>query len=868
MSSIQNNVKPPGFATWLLESFCSYDYLATALWDLDELFEYHVETKGVRKAKWLYFKETLSIIYHLYFKGQSQYSFNTIAMFKNNIIIALRNFKKHKNYAFLNVVGLSSGLTIFLLITLFTTYEFSYDSYHERADRIYRVYKKVNGLEELYLDAGTPAPLAKALVTDFPEVEATARFSRYRKQLLHANNQSFVEPAIYAVDPGVFEIFSLELVHGSEGEILKHGPNIVISERTAKKYFGRTNVINETMMYRNEIPLIITGVYKDMPANSHFTMDIIADFEWTELAFEANLDNWNNNPYFTYALLQEGTDPKALEAKLPSLRAKYANDPIDNDGQAVTYYLQSLSEVHFSNHINWSLGDVADANRLYVFTGIALIVLLMAGINYVNLATARAMVRVKETGIRKIVGARRYSLLSQFLIESGLLVFFSLALAILLAHSFVPAFAYFVDQPLSFDFINPIFWLQMLFLGLVITLASGLYPAFVMSSFNPLYAISQRGSFRHKGYLRNALVVLQFGLSAILIISALVLQRQLSFIDKVDTGYTREQIMILSTRDDVLDDKLSTYMEEIGKIPGVDAVATSWSLPTNVTSNTQANWPGIDDAQRMQMFMIGVTHDFFDLYEIELTDGRAFDPEIKSDESAIILNEAAVKAFGWKEPIGREMIRQNGETGIVIGVVKDFNIKSLREEIKPLQIVLNPQYATLGVRISGDLTNTMLAIEEVYESFEPSYPFEYRYFEDIYDGAYADDTKTGQLTLVFSILAIVIACLGLYGLAAHKVALRIKELGVRKVMGASAFNIARLLFKDFLVLIAVAFIVAGPVAYYLLNGWLENYAYHIELNAIPFAITFLILMAFAGITVGYRTFKASVSSPVHALRDE
>lgn len=870
MSSESPEIQPPRFAKWLLKSFCSYDYLSTALWDLEELFEHNVEEKGVLKANWLYFKETLSIIYHLYFKGQSQYAFNTTAMFKNNVIIALRNFKKDKHYALLNIVGLSSGLIIFLLITRFTTYEFSYDNHHEKADQIYRVYKKVNGLEDLYLDSGTPGPLAEALVTEYPEVAAAARFNRWRNQLMAANEHSFVEPAIFAADPSVFEIFSFNVLHGDPRHALSHGPNMAISESTARKYFGRTDVVNEIMIYSDEVPLTISAVIEDMPANSHFTMDMIVNFEWAMQSFNQNLTNWNNNPYTTYVLLKKDADSDLLEAKLPAIREKYANDPIDEDGQAYTYYLQNISAVHFADHINdmGGMGTVADADRLNVFTGIAFIVLLMAGINYVNLATARAMVRIKETGIRKIMGAKRLVLLSQFLIESAILVFFSLFLAILIAQALLPAFSFFVDRPLTFDFINPAFWLQLLLLGLFITVASGLYPALVMSSFNPLYAISKRGNFRHKSYLRNGLVIVQFGLSAILITSAIVLQRQLSFIQTVDTGYTREQVMILSTRDDAVDDRLDAYMDAIRKVPGVEAVATSWSLPTNVTSNTQANWPGIDDAQRIQMYMLGVTHGFFDLYEIELTEGRAFDPEIKSDQSSIILNEAAVRAFGWKNPLGREMTKQDGQSGTVIGVVKDFNIKSLREDIEPLQIVLNPDYARLAVRISGDRNNTMLAIEDVYKSFDPSYPFEYRYFEDIYDTAYTEETKTGQLTMVFSILAVLIACLGLYGLASHKVALRIKEIGVRKVMGANAFNIAKLLFKDFLMLIGVAFLLAGPVAYTIMSGWLEAYAYHIELNAIPFAVTLLALILFAGITIGYRTFKASVSSPVLALRNE
>lgn len=862
------SIKPPRLANWLLERFCSYDYLSTVLWDLQELFEYNIEKKGRRKAQWLYYREVISVIYFLSLKGNSRYSTNNSAMLKNNIIIALRNFKKHKNYAFLNVIGLSSGLMIFLLITLYTNYEFSYDNHHENADRIFRVYKSINTLDEPYIDAGTPGPLAGTLVNEYPEVEAAARFIEWRKVLMQANEERFVEPSIMVADPSLFDIFRLDLIAGNKQEALAMGPNMAISESIAMKYFGRTDVINETMLLGRGQSMQVTAVFKDMPDNSHFKMNMIINFEWAENSNGSNLANWGNNPFYTYILLKKEAEANSLEAKLPEMRAKFANDPIDDDGQAVTYFLQPLTDVHFADNIIGSLGTTVDANRLYIFNAIALIVLLMAGINYINLATARAMVRIKETGIRKIVGAKRSNLLWQFLIESGLLIFGSLLLAIFLANLLLPAFASFVDRPLSFDFNNANFWFSIVGLGILITLISGIYPALVMSSFNPLHAIMKRGQFSNNGQLRNGLVILQFGLSALLIMSAIVLQRQLSYIDNLDTGYTRDQIMILSTRDDAVDDRLASYMEELRQVPGVAAVATSWSLPTNVTSNTQANWQGITDEERIQMYMLGITHDFFDLYGIEFAEGRPFDPEIKTDRNNIILNESAVKAFGWNDPIGREMINQFGKTGVVVGVVKDFHIKSLRESIEPLQIELNPKYATLAVRIDGDLATTMAGIEEVYESFGPSYPFEYRYFEDIYDRAYSEDKKTGQLTLIFSMLAIIIACLGLYGLASHKMVLRTKELGVRKVMGASALNIAQLLFKEFVLLIGIAFVVTGPLAYFLLNGWLSDYAYHIQINATPFAITLLALLLFAGVTVGYRTFKASVSSPVLSLRDE
>ncbi|MEM9897320.1 MAG: ABC transporter permease, partial [Bacteroidota bacterium] len=757
---------------------------------------------------------------------------------------------------------------IFLLITRYTSYEFSYDKYHERSDRIYRVYKKINTLEDLYLDAGTPGPLASTMMNEFPEVEIAARFSSWRNQLMSGNGKSFLEPSVFAVDPGVFKIFSLNLIHGDAENVLKQASDVAISEDVAMKYFGRMDVVGQILEFKNRTSLTISGVFETMPSNSHFKMDVLVNFDGSQSSSGQDLTNWNNNPFYTYVLLQEGTNASALEGKLPMIREKYANDPLDEDGQSTTYFLQPLSQVHFAKHINWSMGEVVDSQRLFAFVGIALAVLLMAIINYVNLATADATTRMKETGIRKIVGANRFNLLSQFLLESAMLVFLSVLVATLLAGFLLPAFAYFVNRPLEFHFVDSNFLLQLLLLGLAITILSGLYPALLMSSFNPLNALIKSTTSRNRAYLRNGLVTMQFSLSAILIVSAIVLQRQLSFVNTVDTGYARERIVILSTRDDAIDDNLPAYMQELESISGIDAVASSWSLPTKVTSNTQANWRGITEEERIQMYMLGVTYGFFGLYDIELKEGRLFNPLIRTDESAVILNESAVSVFGWKNPIGREMILQDGRTGTVIGVVKDFHIRSLREEIEPLQIVLNSEYARLAVRMAGDVEKTLAEVEKVYESFEPSYPFEYKYFEDIYSQAYEDDTKTGQMTLVFSMLAIIIACLGLFGLASHKVTERIKELGVRKVLGASSSTIAQLLFKDFLVLIVVAFVVAAPVAYFVLNSWLENYAYHIEIGAIPFVLTFLALIALAGITVGYRTFQASVTNPVNALRDE
>ncbi len=861
--------KPPWFGEWLLRSFCSYDYLNTVLWDMEEIYQNNVQIKGATKARWLYTKEAIGVVYHLYFKGQSQYSTNSIAMLKNNIIVTLRNLKKNKGNSFVNILGLSSALIVFLLTLIYTTYEFSYDTHHDRPEDVFRIYKSVNTINDPeYRDSGTPAPLAAALTNEFPSVEGAARMLSYRNRLMETAGTKFIEPLVHVADPSIFKVFTFEAVSGNMDEFITEPFTIAISESTALKYFNKTDVLGETVNFNGELPMKVSGVFKDMPDNSHFKMNVLVNLESAMEAFNQNMALWGNNPFYTYIRTKPGTDVAALENQLPSIRAKYANDPMDEDGQEYTYFLQPFTDVHFDQKVLGSLGTPVDGDRLKMFLIIASVILAMACINYVNLATARAIIRMKEVGIRKVIGAKKSSLILQFLLESGVLVFGSLLIALVVTLVSLPVLAQFVDRPLSFDLGQPKLWLFVIGLGLGLTFISGIYPAIVTTNFKPINALNGRSLDRRSGgFTRNALVVFQFSASFVLIIGAIILGRQLHYIDNLDTGYQREQIVILSTNDDAVDDRLDEYMAEISKVSGVAAVATSWSLPTNVTSNTEANWTGISDEERLPMFMLGVTHDFFDLYGIEVLEGRSFDKEIRTDRKSILLNETAVKKLGWDNPLGKEMITQMGR-GTVIGVVKDFHIKSLREEIQPLQIVLSSNYATLAVRVNADLYETLAQIEAVYDGFSPVYPFEYKLFEDIYDKAYEEDQKTAQLSLWITLVTIIIACLGLYGLATHKVEHSVKELGVRKILGASTTSILKLLSKDFSKLLLIAFLVAGPLAYYIMNQWLDGFAYHVSFGASTFFISLLLMILIAGIAIGYRTYAAAVSNPVDALRNE
>ncbi len=859
---------PPRIAIWLMERFCSYDFLITALGDMDELYELNRDTKGPLKADLAYFRDAMGVIYHLYFKGNSQYSTNTTVMIKNNIILALRNLKRNRLYSGLNLAGLASGLLIFLMIITYVRYEFSYDDYHENKENIYRVYKSFNYLDIDYWDAGTPGPLAPAMVEELPDVIAAARTIRWRNQLFTVNDKTFLEH-FFPVDPDIFKVFSFQAVDGNLSSFVNEPDEIALSKSAALKFFGRTDVTGELVKYSEEVSFKVSGVFEDMPLNSQVRFDIVGNFEGLQKKYGQGLTNWNNNPYFTYIRTAPGVVQDELEAKMPELRAKFADDPIDEDGQSVIYHLQTLQDSHFTSKIDGGLGaDTVDKSRLYTFLAIALAVLLMSCINYVNLATARSISRLKEVGARKIVGAQKGHLLMQFLIEAGLLIGLAFVLALITFYLLLPSFAAFVELPLSLEFSVFNNWVMFVGLWLVLTLTAGIYPALIASSYHPLTMLSGRLSSGKTGtWLRNSLVVFQLMLSAGLAIGAITVGRQLHYIDTADTGYTREKVLLLSTRDDQIDDNLKSYMDQLSNISGVAEVATSWSLPTNVTSNAEADWPGIKDNERISMYMMGVTHDFFDLYQIELAEGRLFDPEIRTDRRAIILNETAVKTFGWSDPVGREMISQ-GKKGTVIGVVKDFHIKSLREEIEPLQIILNGNYARLAVRVSGDIATTIDEIEKVYESFSPNYPFEVRYFEDVYDNAYANDRNMASLTTAFTILAVIIACLGIYGMASYQVHNQIKALGIRKVMGASSWRIARMLFGKFTVLLLLAMILVSPLAYWIMQGWLEGFAYHVSFGVDVFALTFVLFLAIVLTSAGYHTYRAAVANPVDSLRME
>lgn len=786
---------------------------------------------------------------------------------------SIRSLIKAKSYSLLNIVGLSTSLIVFLLITLYVSKEFSYDKYHEKADRIYRVYKEDIGnfYQGSNFFAVVPSPLAPTMAKDFPEVEAATRVRRAPNTLVKVGDQVYLEDNTYSADPSIFNVFSLSIIAGNASDPLSAYESVVLSRTLAEKYFGSVDkALGETIMYRDERPVQVSAVFEDMPLNSHFRLTLVVNFEGQMNHDDESLTNWNNSSYYAFVLLVPGADGDELQTKMPELRTKYADDPVDEDGQESIYYLQPLSDVHFTSGVNFDIAPNADRQSLYIYLGIAIMILVIAGVNYVNLATGRAMNKTKEIGIRKVIGAQKNSLMFQFLLESGLLVFTSLVLAVVSLVFILPAFSNFIGKDIAYaiDFVPVL--LQLMTLGVVMTLVSGIYPAILLAGFKPVTALKGKGKSAHgNAMFRNILVVFQFTISCALILGAIVISRQLNYIQSMEVGFDKEQIVVVNVRDRSIRDQLSVFKDELRKVPGVKAVASSNSLPNNMSSSTNANWPGRKDDEIVRIYTNTADYDFVDLYGLEIVEGRNFDPSIDSDKKAVLLNESAVKALGWESPIGKQMLRWWGDTGRVVGVLKDYHQHSLHLAIEPSQIFFREDQSRVSIKLEGNSFNeTIKALEAAYAEFNPAYPFDYAFFDEIFDRAYQTESKTADLINWFTILDIIIACLGLYGLAAHKVQHRIKEVGVRKVLGASVSKILMLLSRDFALLLIIAFAIAAPVAYFFMNNWLNDFAYHISIDLLTFALALVLMLLVAGITVGYRTYLAAARNPVESLREE
>jgi len=871
--------KPSRSAWWILEKLSAYSDRYLIKEDLEEEYLNLCQTQGKRKARrWLWRQTLLAIGFYVKYL----FSWRNI-MLKNYIKIALRNIKRHKGQSFINIVGLAVGMAVFILIALYVYHETSFDIYHEHADRIYRViqHRKGNMVSDESTYATTPPALAPAMMDEFPEVFLATRIGPLSKMLVNYGEKGFVEDKIYCVEPETFRIFTIPFVKGDSQTALNNPYSIVLSERSAKKYFGNDNPIGRILTLREKTNFKVTGVFRNMPDNSHFVMDVVIPFR-TYFLFKfgkAVINEWSNyGSFYAYCLLKEGVDPIQVEQKFRDFlnRTKYQVYPTE-EYLKDRYSLESLTSIHLHSDAQIEIGVNNNIRHIHLFSFSALLILIIACINYMNLATARYAQRSKEVGIRKVIGASRGQLIRQFIGESVLTTLVSLTLSLLIVLLALPAFNTFIGRQLSLDLLGNFQLLTVIIsVILCVGLLSGVYPALFISSLKPVTNIKGHALKSKKNdFLRNALVTAQFAITTFLIIGTLVVKNQIVYILNKDMGYEKEQIVVLHTGDigtrDNFHNKIRTIKSELTQNPNIISVSGSKRLPNYMTLGAVDILPGKETAGNIPVYAMWGDDDFINVYGIEITAGRNFSKEYPADrKGAILINETAAKACRWEDPIGKTLTYWGNRNGVIVGIMKDFHFHPIHRPIEPLCIYYEPLFFDyLSIKIRGaDIPKTIAHIEDVIKKFSPNHPFEYQFFDEIFERTYQTEHKTGKQFSVITILSILIACMGLFGLALFTTQQRRKEIGIRKVMGASVKHIMFLFTKEFLKWIVVANLVAWPVAYLVMSRWLQNYAFRIHIGWFHFLATGGISFAIALITVSYQILKTATASPVDSLRYE
>jgi putative ABC transport system permease protein len=810
-------------------------------------------------------------------------------MFQNYLKIAWRNITRNRSHAIINLLGLAIGIACCVLIMLWVTDELSYDRWNEKAERTYRITPEINfgGSHKHYATA--PAPLAGALKSDFPEVETSLRFREYGGSLVTYKDLNFNESNIVYCDSTLFDVFSLNTIQGNPKTALAPPNTIVINQTTAKKYFPNDDPVGKTLTFDNRNDYEVTAVIEDMPSNSHFNFDFFVSLTGGQ---EANNGQWLSNNFKTYYVLREGVEASAFEAKVyPHMMEKYISpqieqilgqpyEALEGSGSFIKYHIMPMTDIHLHSDLVGELAPNGSMRYVWIFSLAALFILLIACVNFMNLSTAQSSLRAKEIGVRKVMGSMRGNLINQFLTESMVMAFFALILGLVFTQFALPYFNDLADKELTFPFASPTFWLvSILGIGIVGFLA-GSYPAFYLSGFKPIQTLS--GKFLEKGgnlNLRNSLVVFQFLIAVLMIIGTLVINQQLTFIQNKKIGFEREQVLILDNAE-TLGNTAFTLKNELLNNPQITDVTVSGYLPVPSyrSDSPLCKSQEIREDNCVSIQYWQVDEDYLSTMGMELAAGRNFSPDMPTDSNAIIINETAAKLFGFEDPIGKKVYGdsnfnpQSGEplpTVTIIGVVKDFHFESLRQNIGAVSMWLNPAPGYICLKVNtNDLSSLIPEIERKWKELAPSLPFNHRFMDESFDEVYRAETRISQIFSLFSGLSIFIACLGLFGLAAFATERRTKEIGIRKVLGATTPSLIGLMSKDFLKPVIVALVIAIPIAWYFMNQWLADFAYRIEVGWTVFALTAILALVIAFLTVSFQSIKAAVANPIDALRSE
>ncbi|MBC7424241.1 MAG: ABC transporter permease [Ferruginibacter sp.] len=804
-------------------------------------------------------------------------------MIKNYFKTAWRNVLKNKAFSIINLLGLSIGISVCFIIMLFVQDELSYDRFNVKADRIVRVLFQANTNGGKINEAAVMPPTAHALKNDYPEVEEATRLHVAGRPKVTYGDKKFKEGKFAQVDPNFFKVFTLHFLKGDPATALQQPNTLVITDEFAKKYFGNEDPMGKILDFNNKKTLYkVTGVIDKIPTNAHFHFDMFGSMEGYN---DARSDSWMTSDYFTYLVLKEGSDYKKLEAKLPGMVEKYMGPQIlkamgmslaqfRTKGNSLGFALQPLTDIHLRANSSYEMEPAGDIKYVYIFSAIAIFMLLIACINFINLSTASASKRAKEVGVRKVMGSGKFELIKQFLTESVLLTFIALLLSFGLIQLALPVFNELSGKNLHIGIsLQPL--LQLVVLGLLVGLLAGIYPAFFLSSFNPIATLKGRLSASTKTLgLRSGLVVFQFFISISLIIGTIVIYQQMKYIQNKKLGYNKEQLLVLPNSW-ALGKNEHFFKEELLKDTRVVNVTTSGYKPVGPTNNNNSMvYPEGKENQVMNTLRYDIDEQYIPTLGIEMAAGRNFSPAFTTDSSAVIINEAAAKAFVLAgNGVGANLILMQGNdfTKVnyhVIGVVKDFHFRSLHEAITPLLMVLKPEWGLIVKTKTADVAGLLTSMKQQWQKLNAEEPFEYAFVDELYNKTYITEQKTGRILSIFTVLTILVACLGLFGLATYTAEQRTKEIGIRKVLGATVTQVTNMLSKEFLKLVLIACIIAFPIAWWGMNKWLQGFAYRIYISWWVFIIAALAAMVLTLLTVSFQAIKAALMNPVKSLKAE
>ncbi|MFC2158314.1 ABC transporter permease [Acidobacteriota bacterium] len=806
-------------------------------------------------------------------------------MIKNYLKTAVRNLLKRKSFSFINITGLAVGMAVCFVLLSYVLNEVTYDRFHEKSSRIFRMASMLEVSGRKLDIPGTPAPFGPKLVELYPEIINIVRLQSEGTAIISHGDKIFEENRIYYIDPSFVDVFTMEVISGDPKTFLNAPFSMIVTEEIAEKHFGEENPLGKIIRMDHTHDFTITGVIKKMPENSHIKFNMLGSLSTLEKK-RGDLNSWMGFNYTTYLELGEKTSAEGLDDKYQQLLMDNLPDQIKQLGVKLDLELQPLTSIHLSSNLEGELEPPGNISYIRILTAIAIFILLIACINFMNLSTAQSAHRAKEVGMRKVLGAQRRKLVSQFLGESMLLSFISLVIAVLLVQLFLPVFNKLVVKELVFNPLQNWFILAGLFgVTVFVGMASGAYPALFLSSFLPIDVFKARfRAGRGHRFFRNGLVSFQYIISIILICCTLIIFSQLRLIKNHNLGFDKNQIAVIQLRGEARE-KHEIFKDQILQIPGVAKAAGSSATPLLDRSETQFKFEGAAEGSEQILPFIDIDEDYLDTMGMEIVAGRNFSIEFPSDKTAVILNEALSRQLGWENPLNKTVLMMDFENQklvekpyTVIGVVRDFHFETLHQPIRGhimrfsgIKEGISSEFGTGRIAIKlrpENISSSLTDIGERWKRIEPKFPFEYSFLDDSFDRLYRSEQRMGKIFIYFTIITILVACLGLFGLASFTTEQRTKEIGIRKILGAPISSVIVLLSKEFTKWVILANIIAWPIAYFAMNKWLQSFAYRVDLHVWMFLLSGIIALVISLLTVSSKTIKAAASNPINSLRYE